>query len=461
MRRDCTTTRRGTVLAATAVAVATLLTLLPWAGPSAGAAPAAPTSATAESQFAAKINAERTARGLSALQLDVRLAATARDWSGSMRAANRLYHDPGLAQDAAAVEPAWRGVAENVGVGYDVTSLHNAFMASSGHRANILNASYNRVGVGVVYAGSKLWVTVRFLNGPSLASASTAVAPSQRGAFVADFTGDGVDDVFVYGPGSATDEFHVGSTSGRFTRRSVSVSGHYKPVAGDFDGDGRAEVLWYGVGSAPDSIWEWNGSTWTSKGLSIGGDYRPVAGDFDGDGRDDVVWYGLGTRADGISWGTSTFGTLTRASFSITGSYRLATGDLDGDGYDDLLLYGPGSGTDKILWGRSSRSFVQQTIGAGGDYRPAIGDLDGRGGDDIVWYGPGSAGDAIWYMQETRGRFTRVARSAGGNHLPAVGDVNGDGVEDILWYSPTSAVGDTIWYGRFGSTGTSSSSVRS
>ena len=43
------------------------------------------------------------------------------------------------------------GVAENVGVGYSVQALHDAFMGSTGHRANILNASYNRVGIGVVH----------------------------------------------------------------------------------------------------------------------------------------------------------------------------------------------------------------------------------------------------------------------------------------------------------------------
>ena len=84
---------------------------------------------------------------------------------------------------ASYVEPAWRSVGENVGVGYSVSSLHSAFMGSSGHRANILKPSYNRVGVGVVMDGTKIWVTVRFLEGPAIASSTssrTAAALSRR-----------------------------------------------------------------------------------------------------------------------------------------------------------------------------------------------------------------------------------------------------------------------------------------
>ena len=56
-----------------------------------------------------------------------------------------MSHDPNLVANVARVVPDWRRVGENVGVGYDVTQLHNAFMGSSGHRANIMG-DYNQVG---------------------------------------------------------------------------------------------------------------------------------------------------------------------------------------------------------------------------------------------------------------------------------------------------------------------------
>lgn len=450
--------RRTLIRLAVGLFTTTALAVLPMVGATAaGAAPASVSST--EAAFVSKLNEARAANGLGPLQSDSRLASTSRDWSAHMQRTNTLAHDPHLASDVAAVEPAWRSAGENVGHGYSVTQLHDAFMASPGHRANILKPAYNRVGVGVALNGSEIWVTVRFLEGPALASSAPATGPSTRGAMVADFTGDGTEDVFVYGPGSLLDEFLESTAGGTFRKRAASVTGYYKPVAGDFDGDGRAEILWYGVGSVGDTLWEWTGTGWTSRPMSITGDYRPVAGDFDGDGNDDILWYGLGTRPDSIWWGTDTFGTFASGYVKVSGSYRMATGDLDGDGFDDVLLYGPGSQPDKILFGRGDRKLVQVTIGAGRDYRPAVGDLNGDGIADIVWYGPGGAEDAIWYMGAQRGSFTRVSRSAGGDHLPAMGDLDGDDVDDILWFSPSSAVGDTIWRGQPGSLTTQSASV--
>ena len=48
-----------------------------------------------------------------------------------------------------------------------VQSLHDSFMASGGHRANIMG-NYNRVGIGVVTQGERIWVTFDFVNGPAI-----------------------------------------------------------------------------------------------------------------------------------------------------------------------------------------------------------------------------------------------------------------------------------------------------
>ena len=51
-------------------------------------------------------------------------------------------------------------------MGGDVAGLHQAFMASAGHRANILG-DYNYVGVGTAFsADDYLYVTVIFMKGP-------------------------------------------------------------------------------------------------------------------------------------------------------------------------------------------------------------------------------------------------------------------------------------------------------
>ena len=78
-----------------------------------------------------------------------------------MAAAGEIYHSS-EAELTAAAGPGWSGIAENVGKGSSPTSLHNAFMASPGHKANILG-DYNYVGIGTDTSGGSLYVTVVFV----------------------------------------------------------------------------------------------------------------------------------------------------------------------------------------------------------------------------------------------------------------------------------------------------------
>ena len=51
----------------------------------------------------------------------------------------------------------FRGAGENIAMGYPTPqAVVNAWMNSSGHRANILNAAYTKIGVGYV-AGGNYW----------------------------------------------------------------------------------------------------------------------------------------------------------------------------------------------------------------------------------------------------------------------------------------------------------------
>jgi hypothetical protein len=85
-----------------------------------------------------------------------------------MMAAGRIYHTGNLA----GVASGWEALAENVGAGPSVDSLHSAFMNSAGHRANILG-DYNYVGVGAASDGDLLWVTVIFMRKGAPAETTT------------------------------------------------------------------------------------------------------------------------------------------------------------------------------------------------------------------------------------------------------------------------------------------------
>lgn len=57
----------------------------------------------------------------------------------------------------------WHVWGENVGVtSGTVQSLQRAFMASYGHRRNVLDRSFRRVAIGAVRVDGMLWVTVFF-----------------------------------------------------------------------------------------------------------------------------------------------------------------------------------------------------------------------------------------------------------------------------------------------------------
>ena len=130
-----------------------------------------------ESEFLAKINAERSANGLGGLTMDGGLQAHARKHTQDMMDANQIYHSTSAELQAAAGS-GWSKLGENVGRGGSVSSLHQAFMNSSGHRANILG-DYNYAGIGTGTKDGVLYVTVVFMKKGS--TATTTTAPPQPG----------------------------------------------------------------------------------------------------------------------------------------------------------------------------------------------------------------------------------------------------------------------------------------
>lgn len=126
-----------------------------------------------EWDFLNLMNRERYERGMEPLAMVPPVRDVARGWSGVMASDGVLRHNPNFAGQIAAALPSWRRAGENVGQGSGMAQLHSAFMNSPMHRANILG-DFQWVGVGVRWAGSKLWVTVNF------ASTSTPVGWQTR-----------------------------------------------------------------------------------------------------------------------------------------------------------------------------------------------------------------------------------------------------------------------------------------
>lgn len=120
---------------------------------------AVPAMAGPEGTFFSRINNSRANAGLPPVERYWDLTDDARAHTDRMIENGGIYHNPSLSS----VTGVWEALGENVGVGADANTLHNAFMSSSGHRANILG-NYNYVGIGAkVDEDGLLWVTVIFM----------------------------------------------------------------------------------------------------------------------------------------------------------------------------------------------------------------------------------------------------------------------------------------------------------
>lgn len=109
-----------------------------------------------EQQVFDLVNAERVRAGVAPLLADTRLTAAAQIHGRNMAALDLMAHElPGVAQPtlasrahAVGYDYGWLG--ENIASGYgDAPSVVAAWMASPGHRANILNAKLTASGVGI------------------------------------------------------------------------------------------------------------------------------------------------------------------------------------------------------------------------------------------------------------------------------------------------------------------------
>ena len=114
-----------------------------------------------EKEVVRLVNAERTKRGLSPLAMDWQLSRVARYKSQDMHDNRYFSHtSPVYGSPYQMIKSfgiSFRSAGENIAKGYQTPAAAvSGWMNSSGHRANILNPSFTRIGVGYVSSG-KYW----------------------------------------------------------------------------------------------------------------------------------------------------------------------------------------------------------------------------------------------------------------------------------------------------------------
>ena len=139
-----TTGRRRTVALVALVAVVALLTGC---------------LRTQQTQVLNELNADRSAQKLRTLPTQADAQRKAQAWADKLARENKLYHS----KLSDGISTKWCSLGENVGYGPSVPAIQDAYMASSGHRANVLSTKWNGVGVGYAKNGNRIYTVQVFI----------------------------------------------------------------------------------------------------------------------------------------------------------------------------------------------------------------------------------------------------------------------------------------------------------
>lgn len=153
---------RAMALRAMTVLAATLL-------PAMAAMPSSPPPAigsVAEQYLFSAANAERAQRGLKPLRWDETLHHAAQRHAGEMAARESISHQyPGeldLAARGRAAGARFTVISENVAEAWSAPVIHEAWMESPDHRANLLDPRVDSVGISVMRRGGQLYAVEDF-----------------------------------------------------------------------------------------------------------------------------------------------------------------------------------------------------------------------------------------------------------------------------------------------------------
>ena len=216
---------------------------------------AAPQYAGQEQRFLELMNDARASRGLPRLAASPQVATVARRWSNRMEGDGRLRHNPNVGSQIPVTWTRWGenvGYASNAGGGSLSTvtrRLHRGFMASDGHRANILGR-FNQVGVGVaIDDDGTMWATMVFVQSPRPAARTglTDIGGTTHRAAITTAYERGLIDACStsarrFCPARNASRTTVATTVARMLELEPSPVSHFTDVAAPSHADALAEA---------------------------------------------------------------------------------------------------------------------------------------------------------------------------------------------------------------------------
>jgi hypothetical protein len=142
----------------------------------------------AEQYLFSAANAERVQRGLQPLKWDETLYDAARRHAGEMAARESISHqyagEADLANRGRLAGAHFSVIAENVAEAWSAPEIHDAWMESPGHRANLLDPRVDSVGISVLRRDGQLYAVEDFdrsVQALSLSQQEIEVAELLRG----------------------------------------------------------------------------------------------------------------------------------------------------------------------------------------------------------------------------------------------------------------------------------------
>lgn len=322
------------------------------------------------------------------------------------------------------------------------------------------NGGNTVVGTPLLTPGTSSFTTV------GTAAGKNPVGGYSGGIATADFNGDGIPDIVAGVPGPYI-SVGLGKGDGSFTdldpitihasTTGCRVSGI---AAGDFNNDGIPDLA---VASPCTATGSGNVYILTGKG---DGTFNPVSftanvadingtiktGDFNGDGIVDLIAFS--ETAGGVTLlghGDGTFQTKT-ATITTVGTYTesIAVADFNLDGKQDVAITATGNGSSNVLMllGNGDGTFtpasqqpsVPLTDGV------AAGDLNSDGVPDLV---VGTSGYYAILLGKGDGTFSLLSKTLLTYHdeetfPPVITDINGDGIPDIAGFNAFTIY---AWFG--------------
>jgi hypothetical protein len=265
---------------------------------------------------------------------------------------------------------------------------------------------------------------------------------------VADFDGDGTQDLATANSGDADASVMLGNGDGTFTPavpRDTGVGGLPRTIkVADLNNDHRQDFIVTNENGNTVSVRLGNGNGTFGGAANVFVGDAPLGasvGDFNADGKHDLavtrrtpdhtVLVLLNTTAS--PGGLATFGPATTI-FTAVDPYWVAVGNFNAGANQDLVIANGGASDVSVLSGNGTGGFGLVNDFASGSAPQAVetGDFNGDGAQDLVVANAGADNVAV-LLGDGAGSFD-VPRTFGTGTLPgsvAVGDFNGDGMQDL------------------------------